>query len=449
MRTTEARSFRPRPVHGVLRVYAVVLLFLGVVSGQPVGAATHGTQAFDQGLVAFRAGNYHAALQSFLDARRAGLDTLGLSYNIGVTYYRLRRYPQAEREFQALARDPQWAALAHYNLGLTAQRMERAHQAIEHFEQAHRTTTDGNLRILAATALERLRRGPPLPQTTVVASLAGGYDSNVSLSQLADTVGLSNKGDGFLEALAAASHRLDATSLSGSYVHGSLYLRNHLDLNKFDQLGVRAGVSHETDSGRWQTSVGGYLDMIYVDGERLQEGATLDLQVRRHLDAARDLRGRYQLGRITAGGAFQYLDGWQHRLLLDAGVALAPAFVRVGYQLEYDDRKDLQQGDVFFSYSPTQHTLFASAAWPSVGGWRTDARGEYRTSRYHDPDRLDDGTRKITRKDTRYGALVRASRRWTGIWQLFIDYSYYRNSSNLDAYGYTRHQVLAGTEAAF
>jgi hypothetical protein len=41
------------------------------------------------------------------------------------------------------------------------------------------------------------------------------------------------------------------------------------------------------------------------------------------------------------------------------------------------------------------------------------------------------------------------SRPWTGAWRLFIDYSYYRNSSSLDAYDYKRHQFLAGSEAGF
>src|SRR5258708_10222243 len=143
----------------------VVALLLCVVPGQPAGAATQGAQAFDQGIQAFHAGDYPAALQSFLDAQRAGLDTPGLHYNLGATYYRLDRYAEAEHEFQVLVRDPGWAALAHYNLGLIAQRMGRPQQAIEHFEQAHRTTSDLNLRTLPATALERLRAPPLSPPT--------------------------------------------------------------------------------------------------------------------------------------------------------------------------------------------------------------------------------------------------------------------------------------------
>lgn len=428
----------------------VVSLFLSVVPAQPVGAATPGAQAFDEGVKAFRAGNYAAALESFLDARRAGLDTPGLRYNIGVTYYRLQRYPEAEREFQALASDPEWSALAHYNLGLTAQRMRREQQAFEHYERAHRTTVDRNLLMLSAAALERLDRAPLLPRKrAVLASLAGGYDSNVTLSPTGEIVGISDQSDFFVDALATASHPLNGTPTRGTHAHGALFLRKYTSLDQFDLMGLRLGLSRDADEGHWQSAVGGYLDFIYIDGDRLQQAATLDIQAARRLDAGRDVRGRYQLGRINGGGGFEYLDGWQHRLSVDAGFALAPVALRVGYQLEYNDSKDLQQGSEFLSYSPTRHSLFAGVTWPTVGGWQTDARGEYRVSRYNDPHRLDGGTRVVTREDDRYGIDLRASRRLTAQRRVFIEYSYYRNNSNLDAYDYNRHQVLAGIEAAF
>src|SRR5207244_3287039 len=161
--------------------------------------------------------------------------------------------------------DPKWAPLARYNLGLSAQRAGRPQQAMEYFGEAHRTTADPNLRALAATAFERLRGAPPSPQTSAVISLAGGYDSNATLSP----------------------------------------------------------------------------------------DAAVDAQASWRLDAGGELRGRYQFGHFAGGGGFEYLDGRQQRLSADAGFALASALLRVGYQLELNDRRDLQQGSEFFSASPT------------------------------------------------------------------------------------------------
>lgn len=435
----------------IFRLIIVASLFLGVVPAQPVGAATPGSEAFEQAVKAFRAGDYPEALRSFLEARRVGMDTQGLRYNLGATYYRLQRYPEAESEFQALAGDPEWAPVAYYNLGLTAQRMGLEQQAIKHFERAYGMTNDRNLRALAGTALERLGRAPLLPRKTgSVLSLAGGYDSNVTLSEDAATVGTSNKSDFFAEALAAASRTLTGNTARGSYADGGLVLRKYGDLDQYDLVGLRGGLSYRTDSGRLQTSVGGYFDMIYVGSDRLEQASVVDLQVRSRLDAGGDLRGRYQLAHVDGGGEFDYLDGWQHRFTADAGFASAPAHARVGYQLELNNRRDLQQGGEFFSYSPTRHLLFATAILPKIGGWWTDVRGEYRISRYNDPYRLDGGSLEVTREDDRYGVAMRAyrNRRLTTLWRVFIDYSYYRNESTINVYDYIRYQLLVGIEAA-
>jgi len=417
-----------------------------------VRAAADGALAAERGVAAFRAGDYPAALQSFLDALAAGLDTPGLRYDLGVTYYRLGRYGEAEREFQALAPHPEWGPLARYNLGLTAQRAERPQQAMEYFEQAHRTTTDPNLRALAATAFERLRGAPPSAQTSAVISLAGGYDSNATLSPDAATVGVSHQGDRFVEALAVATHRLAGTGARGWVAHAGLVMRKYADLSQFDVGGLRAGLSYERDSGRVQSGVGTYFDTAYFGGDRLEQVASVDAQASLRLGAGRELRGRYQFGHIAGGSGFEYLDGRQQRVSAEAGFAPAGALLRIGYQLELNDRRDLQQGSEFVSASPTRHSLFATIALRNVAGWQADARGEYRVSRYRDPNLIDTGPPlgivEVTRRDRRNGFALRVNRRLTAPWRLFVDYSYYRNESNLDTYDYSRHQLMAGIEAS-
>jgi len=416
-----------------------------------VRAAADDAVAAERGIAAFRAGDYPAALQAFLDALAAGLDTPGLRYDLGATYYRLGRYAEAEREFLALTPDPKWAPLARYNLGLTAQRAGRPQQAMEYFQEVYRTTADPNLRALAATAFERLRGAPPSPQTSAVISLAGGYDSNATLSPDAATGGVSHQGDRFVEALAAATRLLTGNTDRGWVAHGSLVLRKYGDLHQFDVAGSRAGVSHERNWGRVQTSAGAYFDTAYIGGDRLEQGASLDAQASSRLDSGGELRARYQFRRIAGGGGFEYLDGREQRLSVDAGFTLAGALLRTGYQLELNHRRDLQQGSEFLSASPTRHSLFASVALRNLAGWQTDARCEYRFSRYRDPDLIDAGPPlgivEVTRRDRRYGLGLRANRRLTAPWGVFIDYSYYRNDSNLDTYDYSRHQLMAGIEA--
>jgi hypothetical protein len=422
------------------------LLCLADLPAHAQSVAAPGMQDFDEGMQRFQAGNYAAALQSFLDAQHAGLNTPGLHYNLGTTYYRLARYTDAEREFLALVFDSRWSSLAHYDLGLTTRRLGRREEAIAHFEEAYRTSTDPGLRTLAAIALERLGRPPPARNAALV-SLAGGYDSNVGLSPNAATVGVSHQSDVFLESLAAASLGLTGNAASGSYGYGGLIVREYRNLHQFDLVGLRLGLSHDSGSGRLRGGVGVYFDASYVGGNLFERAAVLDLQARARLEGGGELRGRYQFEHVLGGSGFEYLSGRQQRLSAQARFSRGDAQARVGYELELNDRKDLDQGGDFISYSPTRHSLFAAVVPPGVGGWRTEARGEYRLSRYNDPYLLNGGTLEVLRKDDRYGLALRASHPLSSRWNAFIDYSYYRNASNLDTYDYARHQVLAGFQA--
>jgi tetratricopeptide (TPR) repeat protein len=425
---------------------ALAALWLAPAPWRSAAAAMPAAQDFELGMQAFRAGDYDGALRSFLEARRAGLNTPGLAYDLGATYYRLGRYVEAVQEFEALVRDSQWAPLARYNLGLTAQRMGLREQAMQHFEAARHMTADPNLRTLAATALERLTGDLSSRRTGVVASLAVGYDTNATLSPDAATTGASNHGDTFAEATAAASHRLVGNAARGWHAQGGLVLRKYWDLNQFDLTGLRLGLSHETGAGRLQTSAGAYVDKTYVGSEPFQRSALLDAQAR--IDAAGELRARYQFERIAGGAGFEYLDGWQQRLSGEAGFTAQPALVRAGYQIELNHRRDLEQGGDFSSYSPTRQSLFSTIILPDVSGWRAEVRGEYRVSRYGDPYRFNAGALEVTRRDERYGIAARASRRLSPVWRAFVDYSYTRNRSTLESYDYDRQQLMAGIEAA-
>jgi tetratricopeptide (TPR) repeat protein len=428
----------------ISRAAAVVVLFLCVLPGQ-LRAAAQEAEAFDQGNQAFRAGDYEGALRSFLDARAAGLDTGSLHYNLGATYYRLGRYAEAGQEFQALTRDAQWAPLAHYNLGLTAQRLGRRQQAMEHFSRARRTTGDSNLRMLADTAIERLGGLPP-QRTSAVAALALGYDSNVILSSDAGQLGVSNKSDQFAEALASVSHPFSGDGEGGWRAYGGLVVRRYRTLKEFDPTDLQVGLSRETESGSSQTSAGGYFDATYVGGSLFERAAVLDARARGRLHGGGELRGRYQLGKINGGTGFEYLDGWQQRVTGEAGLALARVLMRLGLQIELNNRRDLQLGSEFASYSATRGSLFASLTVLNLGVWRADLLGEYRASRYNDPHSVN-GV-EVRREEDRTLAAIRVSRPLGSLWRVFADYSYYRNESTLDTYDYRRGQFLAGVEAA-
>ena len=101
------------------------LLVLGsasVVYANP-DSWTAGQQAFEDG-------DYRAALDYFTNAWDAGLPGPAVQYNIAVSLYKLRRYVDARKSFEEIARQhPKMRVLAEYNLGLVANRLGDADRA--------------------------------------------------------------------------------------------------------------------------------------------------------------------------------------------------------------------------------------------------------------------------------------------------------------------------------
>ncbi len=85
--------------------FALILVF-----GQAVFAASakrSPEELFAAGTAAFADGRYEQALESFKAAEAAGLDTTALRYNLGVTYFKLKRYWEAWQQFEHLTTAPE------------------------------------------------------------------------------------------------------------------------------------------------------------------------------------------------------------------------------------------------------------------------------------------------------------------------------------------------------
>ncbi|MFP3874238.1 MAG: tetratricopeptide repeat protein, partial [Thiohalophilus sp.] len=400
---------------------SLCLLLFSALSG--AFAAPAGQAEFERGVAASQRGDHQQAIQAYLQAQQAGFDKPALHYNLGVSYFRLGNHAKAAQQFEQLTRDPQWTALAHYNLGLVARRLDQPDRAADHFEQAYRRSDNARLRTLAATALDRLPGTDADAGTTLSATLAAGYDSNVALAPDAETVNLSDNSDLFIDAGAVINHRLSGDNTRARYLFGGLHLRQYLDVSEFDQQSLRLGFNQEQILRRWQLDLRAYLDSIHVDSDRFEQSLNVAAHARRSLGGGRDLRLYYQAGLIDAGARYAYLDGREQRLGIDSLLPTGAGWLRVGYQLELNDRDDLEQNGEFFSYSPTRHTLFTRLSLPGSGHWRYTLRGEYRYSDYADPYRISNGTtEEVTREDHRYLVGIRAQQRLADKTALFVDY---------------------------
>lgn len=426
------------------------LLFLATAAVAGAGPAE---DYYDRGLSAFRQGAYAEALEAFLKAREAGMHRAALDYNLGVSYYRLGRYGEAREAFQAAMASPKTAPLAAYNLGLVAVRLGEAEAARSWFRRTLELSDNPKLRGLARTMLARTGgeapppKGPPAWNGFVTGDL--GYDSNVLLRADSQTITTSEQDDFFLDIFGYGSRRIGGgTGRPALAIDGSTYLLTHRDLTDFNVSALRLGATLEEVLRDWQRNSGLHAAFTFLSGNAFTREILAEVRAQRVLGTGRRLRVFYELARVDAmNNAYAYLDGWRHKANARLSWRAARQRRFIAYQFEFNDRAD-RTAPRFTSFSPLRHTLRAAADFPL--GRDLSARTElrFRRSRYRDPNELADGSLR-TRTDNRVRFIARAARRLSGERELFLEYRYTHNNSNIDLYQYTRYRLMLGVFVPF
>lgn len=433
-----------------------VMLMLGLLAARTATAtATDATNAARQDFAAatqaFHKADYAQALNLFLRTRAAGMNTPTLHYNLGVTYYHLQRYAEAEKEFRGLLADRANAPVANYNLGLIAMQRGQRVQARAYFISARDSNAAPQLRNLAAAALARLGATPASAKVQAVFSLSAGYDDNVAVTPEADITGVSNHGDSFVETLAAARVQLSGTADNGVRLDAGGLLRSYQDLNRYNLQAGRVGLSRLMPLDDWAGLAGVSLDTLYLDGERFQNVGTLTLQATRPVAQGRRLQLRYRASRIDGGSRYEYVTGWRQRLGAELFIPWQRAQGLLGYELELNNRRDLQQSAEFFSQSPRRHAVYAELRVPVSTRLSVNARATYLRSDYSGTDVHPEGAtvQSGARKDKQWQTSLQANYRFNPHWQAFARYTHTNNDSNFSSLGYRRNEAQAGVELQF
>ena len=408
--------------------FAVILVF-----GQAVFAANakrSPEELFAAGTAAFADGRYEQALESFKAAEAAGLDTTALRYNLGVTYFKLKRYRKARQHFEDLTTTPEVAALAHYNLGRVALEQGDPSTARKQFQITYRTATDEKLRALADERLRELAAHEKERRWTGYLSIGGGYDDNAAL--IADSEVLVGKEeDGFLELIGTLSGRLVGTAQNGLKLKSSLYYQDYLDLNEYDFGDLRIGPQIDQVLGGWETSLYGFAEFSYIDRDLFERIFTLRLDGARQIYSNLQLRLQYEFSRIDAEFPYEDLTGNRHRLSAGTRSVLLGAYTGFGYTLELNDREDPD--------FPTRHSFFLFADRDLGAAWSAGVNASYRFSNYQQTSRED--------KRLWLGAQLSRSIPWG--FRAFGRYDYIRNASNFSLNEYTSNVFTLGVERFF
>lgn len=422
------------------------LLFFTLVAAG-AHAAEPGRAEFESGVALYRTGNHQQALAAFLEARRQGLDIPNLHFNLGLSYYRQARYPEARGAFERLRQFPGYAGIADFHLGLVAARQGDRTRAAALWRGVASTAPETALRDRAQVAMGRLDTEPAATAATAYVLAAAGRDTNPALVDDGVQPAGENESSS-LELFGAFDYPLAAPSAAVTILRGGAYARTYARDNGLDQHGVFAGVSREHAAGPRRRSFFVDAASSYLDGERFANTFSAGGQTSpARRGSGLTLRG--QLGRIATAEPYGYLDGWRLRGDAELGGRAGPARLYAGYQFEFNEREDMVSGDEFFSHSPLRHRLALSLDHPVAARWWLQWSLRYRHSRYRDPNRFTDsgGTlREERRVEDLAQAGVQARRRISAVFSALLEYQYSRNTSAMDVFDYDRHLALIGVE---
>jgi tetratricopeptide (TPR) repeat protein len=426
---------------GLIRAATLACCLLGVLNPAMSHAAA-GDDLFAQGVRAFKEGNFSVAADLFQRARTEGVDTPALFYNLGASLYKLERYADAEQAFRLCANDPTWASLAYYNIGLAAYQRGDHTLAADYFERAWRTTDNDDVRALALTMLDRL-------DTTIRNRARGsvalnvGRNDNVMLAADDRVLGTTEEADWFADLYASATGQWGVRP-NAPYWNASFYNINyaHLSQNNTSELTLAAGRPGSFDA--WRTDVRARYQYVLLRGRALEQIAAVRVKGTRDLAEGRELYLRAELSAIdTLDEDFDFLDGMRQEIDVSTSHRLGDGRVEWGATLEHNNRRDLDTGAEFLSYSPTRYGVWAWGTWPAGGRWRMESTLRYRLGRYADPERRG-GTAVGTREDGEFEATLRIRYRLSPIWHVVGEYNVTDNNSNFNEFAYTQRILSLG-----
>jgi len=380
------------------------------------------TSAFAAATAAFEAGDYERALSLFETARESGIDSAALHYNIGVCQYRVGDYTEAAATF-ALVRDrfPQFAAVAEYNRGLALSALNDRNAARAAFERAR--AGDDALAGLADSALATL--GPAeSPRSPWVGyfDVAAGHDDNVALVDELSLPATLSASSSFTELVGYAGGRVGQRarlSVSG-------YSVRYADASQFDQTALRVDTSFGWSPGDWRFEAGPHFAETLLDGDGFERALGVSIRATRSITerVALDLRLVYD-DLDAPSSRFSFIDGTRQRLRLGLESRGEQSRVRVGYEIEVNDRASA-------SVSPDRDRLVLNLQ-RGAGQWSLEGTLAYRQSDY------DDLTAPRHERLTEVGAAAR--RNLTKGWLFGAEYRFADNDSNVAEFSYRSHRV--------
>ncbi|MBW0148327.1 tetratricopeptide repeat protein [Marinobacter arenosus] len=429
------------------RLIMMLLVCLGVAVANATQADTSLSpkEKFRAGIEAFQNNNLERA-RALLEAAAEDLESRALTYNLGVLYFKLGDYANAEAMFRQLLPSPQ-RALAFYNLGLIALAQDQTEQARQAFREAALASSEENLSKLARGQLAKLGEPPAPDRWQALLSLSAGYEDNIAL--FPDSAASSLDG-AFLESVNAVSGYPYRSGDQAIKTDLQLYGREYTTEEDFNTHLVRLNVAGVHAPGPYRLTLGVGGDQIWQGGNTRENRARLSAGLRKSDCALGDERAVCSVSvdaeQVTAADRYQAYDGQHYRFDTRYKARLNAWRASAKYQVDYDDRRNLDTGTEYYSVSPLGQTVSLGLGYAMTPALEIGTSASYRYNYYRTPHRLEvpEGLLIIRREDQRLTLSMDGEYRVNKTVSLLLNLQQVRNNSNIARYDYDRKTATVG-----
>jgi len=428
--------------------YFVGCIFL-IICSSSYAATPQAIEDFEQGTVFFKAKNYESALDYYQRAYEQGLETTSLHYNLGVTHFKLAQFEQAETHFLLASKNPKMAAIIYYNLGLVKQQQQDEQQANVWFQKAFDTSTNKNIKKLAATQL-KTTTNPVSSNWNAYLFLNLGQNDNVTLDNDVITIA-SNQADSFMELFAFTRGLIAGSKNDGVLVKARLYSQTYASLTNYNLNEIHAGIYKTYALAGWQTESGLYLNYSTQGSRNYLQSANLSFFGKVKLSSNTGLRLRLRLHAIEAiDPIYASLSGNAEDFRIESRWSLGRKNrLRAYYQFDNNTRTDSSTLTSFSSRSPIRHRLRLDYYFPLFGNLSGQLAAEYRLSQYKDNNINTTTGLNQQRIDDRLRGKFAVTHSFNKQLALNLEYAHTQNTSTINTYEYTQNVILGGLQYSF
>ncbi len=394
---------------------------------------------FQRGVESFKAGDNAAAAAYFESAMKQGMDSVSLQYNLASSYYKLGRYAESKKYFKQVNQTEAMRDLAEYNLGLIAIKEKDGTLARRYFSSVVSSGKDEKLTRLSKKQLIALANSQKEVRWKGYVSSHLGYDDNIS-SVSGDSV--LDIADTFFDLFASVNLLITGRRMNGWVADAYVFGINYIDTDTSDEEQYTLGIKRSMLLADWDSSARLSFTKSKYGGDDFQRIVKLDVKGRKPISKSGRIYLRYQFEDIKSDNTlYDYLEGWRQRAKAEYRNYSVKNIKQIYYELELNNRGELETLIGTYDYSPTRHTIRGIYTHIIKRWWLTGDLS-YRFSDY-------EASSTIDREDDQWKLTLSADYHFDRTFKFNTKVQYTDNESSIDRYTYDKSVIKIGLSKLF